>query len=151
MIGRRDFLVGAALGGAAAALTAAASGLFIETAGGEPLSTDDILTALRERVDTTRQSVGIVAATFDANTQRIVPYGESDSKNNRALDGDTVFEIGSITKVFTALLLTEMVTSGEVALDDPASEYLPGHVKMPARNGKQITLLDLASYTSGLP
>src|SRR5438034_6444650 len=104
MIGRRDFLVGAALGGAAAALTAAASGLFIETAGGEPLSTDDILTALRERVDTTRQSVGIVAATFDANTQRIVTYGESDSKNNRALDGDTVFEIGSITKVFTALL-----------------------------------------------
>ena len=60
------------------------------------------------------------------------------------LDGDTVFEIGSITKVFTALLLTEMVTRGEVALDDPASKYLPGHVKMPERNGKKITLLDLA-------
>ncbi|TYO63056.1 serine hydrolase [Bradyrhizobium hipponense] len=151
MIGRRDFLVGAALGGAAAALTAAASGLFIETAGGAPLSTDDILTALRERVDTTRQSVGIVAATFDANTQRIVPYGESDSKNNRALDGDTVFEIGSITKVFTALLLAEMVTRGEVALDDPVSKYLPDRVRVPESRGKQIALWHLASHTSGLP
>jgi CubicO group peptidase (beta-lactamase class C family) len=63
----------------------------------------------------------------------------------------TVFEIGSITKVFTALLLTEMVTRGEVALDDPAAKYLPGDVKMPERNGKKITLLDLATYTSGLP
>jgi serine-type D-Ala-D-Ala carboxypeptidase/endopeptidase len=62
-----------------------------------------------------------------------------------------VFEIGSITKVFTALLLTEMVTRGEVALDDPVAKYLPGNVRMPARNGKQITLLDLATYTSGLP
>ena len=140
MIGRRDFLVGAA-----------ASGLFIETACGEPLSTDDILTTLRERVDTTRQSVGIVAATFDANTQQTVPYGKSDSRNNRPLDGDTVFEIGSITKVFTALLLAEMVTRGEVALDDPVSKYLPERVHIPERGGIQITLRHLASHTSGLP
>ena len=46
-------------------------------------------------------------------------------QNERFLDGDTVFEIGSITKVFTALLLAEMVTLGEVSLNDPVSNYLP--------------------------
>src|SRR5579871_2353042 len=120
MIGRRDFLVGAA-----------ASALFVEATRGEPLSADEVLTILRERVDITRQSVGIVAATFDASTQHIVPCGKSDSTNGRALDGDTVFEIGSITKVFTALLLAEMTTRGEVALEDPVSKYLPDTVHMP--------------------
>ena len=112
---------------------------------------DDIRNILRERVDQTRQSAGIVAAMFDFAGQKIVSYGRSDAANGRALDGDTVFEIGSITKVFTALLLAEMVARGEVALDDPASKYLPGDVKMPERNGRKITLLDLATYSSGLP
>ena len=114
MIGRRDFLVGAA-----------ASGLFIEAAGAEPLSPDDVLTTLRERIDTTRQSVGIVAATFDANTQQTVPYGKSDSRNNRALDGDTVFEIGSITKVWTATLAMQLADEGLLDLDRPVATYLP--------------------------
>jgi CubicO group peptidase (beta-lactamase class C family) len=140
MIGRRHFLVGAA-----------ASALLVEAARGEPLSDDEVLTSLRERVDTSRQSVGIVAATFDANSQRIVPCGKSDSTNGRALDGDTVFEIGSITKVFTALLLAEMTARGEVALDDPVSKYLPDRVRVPESGGKQIELWHLASHTSGLP
>jgi len=64
---------------------------------------------------------------------------------------DTVFEIGSITKVFTALLLADMVERQEVALDDPVSKYLPSSVTVPARNGRAITLADLATHTSGLP
>ena len=79
------------------------------------------------------------------------PMGKSGSANNRPLDGDTVFEIGSITKVFTALLFTDMVLRGEVAPDDPAAKFLPASVKMPDFEGAPITLLDLATYTSGLP
>ena len=105
---------------------------------------------MRERIERDHQSVGIVAVSFDSAQEKIATYGRSGSAVDQ-LDGDTVFEIGSITKVFTALLLTEMVTHGEVALDDPASKFLPGTAKMPDRNGKQITLLDLATYTSGLP
>ena len=113
---------------------------------------DELRTILQDRIDRARQSVGIVASSFDSGRrQKIATYGRSGASNDRPLDGDTVFEIGSITKVFTALLLGEMVTRGEVALDDPVSKYLPGSVKMPARNGKQITFLDLATYTSGLP
>ncbi len=62
-----------------------------------------------------------------------------------------MFEIGSATKVFTSLLLADMVQRGEVALDDPVVKYLPASVKMPQRNGRSITLVDLATHTSGLP
>lgn len=140
VIARRDFLLGTI-----------ASAVFAGQARAGFVPDDEIRNILRERIDNTRQSVGIVASVFDAGGERIVTYGRSGAANGRALDGDTVFEIGSITKVFTALLLTEMVTRGEVALDDPASKYLPADVKMPSRSGKQITLLDLATYTSGLP
>jgi D-alanyl-D-alanine-carboxypeptidase/D-alanyl-D-alanine-endopeptidase len=69
----------------------------------------------------------------------------------RQLNGDTVFEIGSLTKVFTSLLLMDMVQRGEVALTDPVSKFLPSNVKMPERNGKKITLADLSTQTSSLP
>jgi serine-type D-Ala-D-Ala carboxypeptidase/endopeptidase len=67
------------------------------------------------------------------------------------LNGDTIFEIGSATKVFTSLLLADMVQRGEVALADPVAKYLPADVKVPQRGGRQITLQDLATHTSGLP
>jgi D-alanyl-D-alanine-carboxypeptidase/D-alanyl-D-alanine-endopeptidase len=62
-----------------------------------------------------------------------------------------VFEIGSITKVFTALLFADMALRGELASDDPAANYLPASVRMPDFEGAPITLMDLATYTSGLP
>ena len=71
--------------------------------------------------------------------------------NGRPVDGDTLYEIGSITKVFTSLLLADMVERGEVALEDPVAKYLPAGVKMPERNGKPITLRDLSTHRSGLP
>jgi hypothetical protein len=74
---------------------------------------------------------------------KIATYGRSGTANDHPLDGDTVFEIGSITKVFTALLLAAMVTRGEVALDDPVAKYLPDSVKMPTRSGKQTQLTTL--------
>jgi len=64
---------------------------------------------------------------------------------------DDVFEIGSITKVFTASILADMVTRGEVRLDDPVAKYLPASAHIPSRNGRQITLFDLATQSSGLP
>jgi CubicO group peptidase (beta-lactamase class C family) len=65
-------------------------------------------------------------------------------------DGNTVFEIGSITKTFTAAILADMVRKGEVALSDPVQKLLPAGTVIPQRNGKQITLLDLATQSSGL-
>jgi len=56
-----------------------------------------------------------------------------------------------VTKVFTSLLLADMAQRGEVSLTDPVAKYLPAGVKMPERGGRQITLQDLATHTSGLP
>src|SRR5215470_11566316 len=95
--------------------------------------------------------MGLVAGRIDGGRRIAATYGRSGAANDRPLDADTVFEIGSITKVFTALLLAEMVGRGEVALDDPAAKFLPERVRMPEYQGVPITLLDLATYTSGLP
>jgi CubicO group peptidase (beta-lactamase class C family) len=64
---------------------------------------------------------------------------------------DAVFEIGSITKVFTAALLTQMVGAGEVRLDQPVRELLPAGTTVPSREGREITLGDLSTQVSGLP
>jgi len=106
---------------------------------------------LRQRVDEFRQSVGIVVGLIGPDGRKVVSYGALEKGDPRVLNGDTVFEIGSVTKVFTSLLLSDMVQRGQVALADPVSKYLPASVRMPQRNGRQITLLDLATHTSGLP
>jgi CubicO group peptidase (beta-lactamase class C family) len=111
----------------------------------------DVAAILKERVDVGRETLGVVAAFLDGDRRSVTVYGQSGSPNHRPLDADTVFEIGSITKVFTALLFADMVLRGEVAADDPAAKFLPASVRMPDFEGAPITLMDLATYTSGLP
>ena len=111
----------------------------------------DIRNILAERIDTMHRSVGIVVGVIDPQGRHIITYGHMDNGDSRPLDGDTLFEIGSVTKVFTSLLLSDMVQRGEVALSDPVAKYLPSSVKVPHRNGRVITLIDLSTHTSGLP
>ena len=93
--------------------------------------------------DTGKHGIGIVVGLLDATgTRRIFAAG---------VDSAGVFEIGSITKVFTTSLLQDMVDRGEVHLGDAVSQYLPKSVQVPARGEHEITLLDLATQSSGLP
>jgi CubicO group peptidase (beta-lactamase class C family) len=114
-------------------------------------SDDEIRKILIERIDTFHQGVGIVVGVIDAQGRRVISYGRLDQGDGRPLNGDTMFEIGSVTKVFTSLVLADMVQHGEVALSDPVAKYLPAEVKVPERGGRAITLVDLATHTSGLP
>lgn len=66
-------------------------------------------------------------------------------------DGDTVFEIASVTKVFTGLALAKQVVAGTAALDEPVRDLFPAGTAMPARGGREILLRHLAQHTSGLP
>jgi CubicO group peptidase (beta-lactamase class C family) len=111
----------------------------------------DIRAILADRIDTQHRNVGIAIGIVDANGRRFVSYGNFSVKDARPVGNDTIFEIGSLTKVFTSTILADMVQRGEVSLDDPVAKYLPADVKMPQRGGKQITLIDLATHTSGLP
>jgi CubicO group peptidase (beta-lactamase class C family) len=111
----------------------------------------EIRRILVDRIDVQHRGVGIVVGVIDARGRRVVAYGALEMGDSRPLGGGTIFEIGSMTKVFTALLLADMVQRGEVALDDPVAKYLPPGVTMPTRGGRQITLIDLATHTSGLP
>ena len=114
-------------------------------------ATGDVQLLIDNRVDTAKRAVGIVVGTVDAAGVHIYASGKTSAGGNETPNGDTLFEIGSITKVFTSLLLADMIERGEVRADDPVSQYLPGHAEMPSRNGKQITLLNLSMQNSGLP
>jgi len=138
MMNRRGFVLGsaaiAAMGGACSALLA------------EP-STESIRDVLKRDVGANEKVAGTVAVVVDHGGTQMATYGSSGLPNV-AMDGNTVFEIMSITKVLTSLLLADMASRGEVAFDDPVTKYLPLTLH---ERGRPIRLLDLATYTSGLP
>lgn len=109
-----------------------------------------LLATIKSRVDDGK-STGMVVGTIDADGGTSQAAYGSPGPGAMPLDSDSVFEIGSITKVFTAILLAEMAERGEVKLVDPVAKYLPSSVRVPERNGRQITLLELSTQTSGLP
>ncbi len=96
-------------------------------------------------------NVGIVMGVVGPCGQDVFAYGASSLEGGRPLDEDTVFEIGSTGKSFTGILLADMVQHNELALSDPIEEYLPADVDVPTYEGRSITLVDLATHTSGLP
>ncbi len=111
-------------------------------------SDGDIHRILEQRVQAIagpEGGMGIVVGVLDEKGPRVVAYGDAGGSDRRPLNGDTVFEIASVSKVFTALLLADMVRTGDLALTDPAAKYLP------PSNGLSMTLVDLATHTAGLP
>lgn len=98
-----------------------------------------------------KRGMGFVVAVMERGKPPRIQTAGVSGLSGVPLDGNTVFEIGSVTKVFTGALLAEMVARGEVRLDDPISKYLPAAVRVPSRKGRQITLVDLSTQSSGLP
>jgi CubicO group peptidase (beta-lactamase class C family) len=111
-------------------------------------SNDSLTALIRARVE--NRGVGMVLGVIEADgTTRIVSYG-SAGLDAMPLGPKSVFEIGSITKVFTGILLADLVDRGLVSLNDPVAKYLPAGTRVPSRNGREITLLDLATHRSSL-
>jgi len=115
------------------------------------LATEEIRAILEDRLARKPEHVGLVVGVVDADGRRVVCRGGAGRPDGGPLGGDTIFEIGSTTKAFTALLLAEMTERGEVALDDPVQRFLPDDVRLAAPNGRPITLQALASHTADLP
>lgn len=111
---------------------------------------DDVAANVRARVDD-GWSVGIVVGVVDSAGARYFSYGNTARTGGHPVNERTVYEIGSITKVFTATVLADLVVQGEVGLDDPVQRYLPDSVRVPSRSGRVITLRLLSAQRSGLP
>ena len=106
---------------------------------------------LANRIDEQKRSVGIVVGVVEPGGRRVVAHGQLATDNPTEVGGDTVFEIGSITKAFTAILLADLAGEGAVELEMPVQRLLGPDVTVPTRSGAEITLLHLATHSSGLP
>lgn len=93
----------------------------------------------------------IVIGFIGINGTSVYSFGNISESNNRPVNGNTLFNIDSITKTFTTLALAYMVNQGIIKLSDPIEKYLPSNVTVPQFNGIKITIEDLATHTSGLP
>ena len=95
------------------------------------------------------QGVGLVALQVDKGSVAIAVQGSAG--DGQPLGEDARFEIGSITKTFTALLLADAVVRRRFALDDPVESALPPGLKLRDAADAPIRWVDLATHRSGLP
>ncbi len=129
--------------------------LMIVLASTTQLSADD---SMKSRIDRLAQHyldgkmvVGMTVGVWQKGKATIVGYGRLAHDDQRQPDGDTVYEIGSVSKVFTGVLLGDAVARGRLKLEQPVQELLPERVRMPIHRERSITLRDLATHVSGLP
>ncbi|WP_037346139.1 serine hydrolase domain-containing protein [Sciscionella sediminilitoris] len=141
---RRRFL-GASLAGVGAVALAGGSA----TAGNA--ATGDVPALLRRYLDKgiSYGFPGLVCGVLRGGTQYVEGAGRLAGAGSARPDGDTVFQLGSVTKTFTGLMLAEAVERGVVRLDEPVRNRVPWPV--PTAQGKEIRLVDLATHSSGLP
>jgi D-alanyl-D-alanine-carboxypeptidase/D-alanyl-D-alanine-endopeptidase len=111
---------------------------------------DSIKAIIKQEV-ANKRSKSIIVGIVNSNGRQIFAEGKLSDGDPRLPDSNTIYEIGSITKVFTSLLLADMSLKQQLNLDDPISKFLPIKVKTPTRNGKQISLLSLSTHRSGMP
>jgi CubicO group peptidase (beta-lactamase class C family) len=113
--------------------------------------TNQIKALINDLIDKNKTNAAIAIGFVDPNGTQFYGHGKISNASNATVDQNTVFSIGSNTKVFTTVLLADMVNKGLIKLDDPIEKYLPSNVTVPQYNGHKITIEDLATHTSGLP
>src|SRR5436190_21082608 len=95
------------------------------------LSSDSIKILIKREV-AARRSKSIIVGIVSESGRQVFSEGSIRDDENVGPDSNTIYEIGSITKVFTSLLLADMSQRKEVDLNDPVSKYLPSGVKIPS-------------------
>src|SRR6476660_686925 len=109
----------------------------------------EIRSIIKTRVDS-GLARGIVVGVLQDGQRRFIAYGTA-GPGRAPLDEHTLFEIGSISKTFSGVLLADAVVRGEARVDEPVAALLPAGTVVPSREGREITLEQLATHTSGLP
>lgn len=111
------------------------------------------VTDIAKAITGQNMKAGIVIGTYLNGEEKTVAFGYNSIKDKTPINEDMIFEIGSITKTFTAAILLQLEAEGKLSVDDPVQKYLPENVKMPTFEGDdtQVTFKHIASHTSGLP
>lgn len=104
-----------------------------------------------DRVTTTDGAPGVLLGVRDAHGRTALASGVANRATGAAMDGASRFRIGSMTKMFVATVVLQLVSEGRVALDAPVEQYLPGVVQGNGNNGRNVTVRQLLQHTSGLP
>jgi serine-type D-Ala-D-Ala carboxypeptidase/endopeptidase len=111
-----------------------------------------VLDPLLEPILKDKPAAGIVVGIWTDGKPQVFGYGKVTTPDGESEPrGDTIFEIGSITKAFTGTLLAEAVLRKELALDDTANKHLPADIAIRSKPDKPVTVLHLATHRSGLP
>lgn len=122
----------------------------IETPAGNSLE-NSVETLVRPLLED-RPHLGLVVGVTRDGDRQVFGYGRVTLDGRPQVPSeDTIFEIGSITKVFTGVLLADLVRSKRLRLEDSLQRHLPAELVVPRGDDREITLLDLATHTSGLP
>ena len=117
---------------------------------GQDIIPDDVKSTITKRVDNwINQS--IVVGVIDAEGTHFYNYGVRSLKTKALADENSIYEIGSISKTFTGILLANMVVKGDLKLDDNLQYLLPSGVTAPTRDGENIKLFQMSNHTSSLP
>lgn len=111
---------------------------------------DDIRRQAQERIDE-GYHLATVIGVVDATGERYFGFGSLTETVNTPPDKNTIFEIGSITKIFTSTLLADLQVNGVVDLQEPIEKYLPVFSNLQQGEDDPITLEQLSVHTSGLP
>lgn len=94
-------------------------------------------------------NVGVVVGIYQKGKPNyIFSYGVADKKESQVLNQNTTFEIGSISKVFTSIMLLKLAQQKKLQLSDPVNKFLP--INLQYKDSK-VTLTHLATHTSALP
>ena len=109
---------------------------------------DEVIANVEKRI-ATGQNQSVAIGIIDAEGMQYYSFGQTKAEGT-VVNEHSIYEIGSITKTFTGVLLAQMAIDGLVGVDDPANKYLPDHAQLPDRNGVQITLGHLSDHTSSI-
>lgn len=126
--------------------------LFITTAFSQmPEMPDRVDEMAAEYFGNGKPIVGGVIGIIDGVNRYAKGYGRVSLDDTAVPDIDTVYEIASLSKTFTGVLLGDMVVRHELSLDDTLDRFVPQGVLVPRYEGKTVTLRQLTTHSSGLP
>lgn len=129
---------------------ALATALALFAANAHALNDSALATLVEQRL--TGDRTGACMAVAVVEQERVArTFRCADPDNAARIDASSAFEIGSVSKTMTAVLLAELITQGKASLDDPLADYLPEGTTVPDFEGQPILLRHVVTHTSGLP